>query len=68
MTAVMKKQLVGDYYEQSLKDYYTDNVSVVPRSIIRQIRCNIQSSYKRLAEATTGRIDGVLAKGLKVLN
>ena len=60
MTAVMKKQLVGDYYEQ-FKDYYTDNVSVGTETIVRQIR-QYSKFYKRWKEATTGRIDGVLAK------
>ena len=37
MTAVMKRQLVGDYYEM-FKDYYSDNASTGTEKIIVQIR------------------------------
>lgn len=62
MTAVTKKQIIGDYYEQ-FKDYYADNSSLGAEQIVKQIR-QYSKLYKRWREAdkTTGRINQALSK------
>lgn len=62
LTAVLKKQLIGDYYEQ-FKDYYTDEISVgtETETIVKQIR-QYSKFYKRWKEPATGPIDRALAK------
>ncbi|MDL2273930.1 DUF262 domain-containing protein [Oscillospiraceae bacterium OttesenSCG-928-G22] len=62
MTAILKRQLYGDYYEQ-FKDYYFSNTNADTEQIVIQIR-QYSKYYKRWKNASNGigAIDKLLSK------